>query len=57
MLANFVAEFSPRSEVEVICHVDCRLWKVFMDGASSAMRAGAEIGIITPEGIRVGTFF
>ena len=57
MLADFVAKFSPRSEVEVICHVDCRLWKVFMDGALSAMRAGAEIGIITPEGIRVGTFF
>ena len=28
-------------------------WKVFVDGASSAMRAGAGIVIITPEGIRL----
>ena len=39
--------------MEVICHVDCRLWKVFVDGASSAIRVGARIAIITPKGIRL----
>ena len=39
--------------MDVICHVDCRPWKVFVDGASNAMGAGAEIVIITPEGIRL----
>ena len=39
--------------MEVICHVDCRLWKVFIDDASSAMEAGAGILIVTPEGIRL----
>ena len=48
-----MAKFSPRGEMEVICPVDCRLWKVFVDGASSAIRAGAGIVIITPEGIRL----
>ena len=48
-----MVEFSPRSEVEVICHVDCRPWKVSMDNALSAIRARTEIVIITPEGIRL----
>ena len=39
--------------MEVICHVDCHPWKVFMDDASSAMGVGVEIDIITPEGIRL----
>ena len=39
--------------MEVICYVDCRPWKVFVDGASSAIRAGARIVIITPKGIRL----
>ena len=39
--------------MEVICHVNCRLWKVFIDDASSAMEAGAGILIVTPEGIRL----
>ena len=39
--------------MEVICHVDCRLWKVFIDDASSAMEAGAGILIVTQEGIRL----
>ena len=30
-----------------------RSWKVFVDGASSAMGANAGIVIITPEGIRL----
>ena len=37
----------------MVCHVECRLWKVFIDGASSAAGAGAGIVIITPEGIRL----
>ena len=53
VLVDFVANFSPRNEMEVICHVDCHPWKVFVVGASSAMRAGARIVIITPEGIRL----
>ena len=52
-MANFMAEFSPKSKMEVICPVDYRLWKVFVDGASNAMGVGAEIVIITPEGIRL----
>ena len=31
----------------------CRLWRVFGDGASSAMGAGVGIVIVTPEGIRL----
>ena len=57
VLADFVAKFSPRKEMEIICHVDCRPWKVFMDGISSAMGARVEILIITPEGIRLELSF
>ena len=39
--------------MEIVYHVEVHLWKVFMDGASSALGAGAGIVIITPEGIRV----
>ena len=53
VLADFVAEFSPRKELEVICQVDCHPWKVFVNGASSATGAGARILIITLEGIRL----
>ena len=53
VLADFVVEFSPRDEGEMVCHVECHPWKVFVDGASSAMGAGAGIVIITPEGIRL----
>ena len=51
VLVDFVAEFSPRDEGEMVCHVECRPWKVFLDGASSAMEAGARIVIATLEGI------
>ena len=37
----------------MVCYVKNRSWKVFVDGASSAMGAGAGIIIITPEGIRL----
>ena len=51
VLADFVAEFSSRKEMEVACHVEFHPWKVFVDSASSAMGARAGIVIITLEGI------
>ena len=53
VLANFVAEFSLKKEGEMVCHVECCLWKVFVDNASSTIGAGTGIVIITPEGIRL----
>ena len=53
VLVDFVAEFSPKNNTEMVCHVENRSWRVFVDGASSAMGAGAKIVIITPEGIRL----
>ena len=53
VLVDFVAEFSPKNEIEVICHMDCCPWKVFVVGASSTIRARAWIIIITLEGIRL----
>ena len=53
VLVDFVAEFSLRREVEIVCHVEVQPWRVFVDGASSALRARAGIVIIMPEGIRV----
>ena len=53
VLTDFVVEFSPRKEMEVVCHMEVHLWKVFMDGVSSAMGAGVGIVIITPDGIRM----
>ena len=53
VLADFMAEFSLRNKGEMVCHVESRPWRVFVDGASSAMRAGVEIVIITPERIRL----
>lgn len=35
----------------------CSAWKVFVDGASSAIRAGARIVITMSEGIRLGHSF
>ena len=37
----------------MVCHVENRSWRVFVDGASSAIGAGARIIIITQEGIRL----
>ena len=53
VLADFVEEFSSRREVEIVCHVETCPWKVFVDGASSALGVRDGIVIITPEGIRV----
>ena len=53
VLANFVAEFSPMRDVEVICQMDIQTWRVFVDNTSSAIGAEAGIVIITPKGIRL----
>ena len=53
VLADFIVEFSPKNGGEVVCHVECRPWKVFIDGTSRAMGAEAGILIVTPEGIRL----
>ena len=53
VLADFVAEFSPKNDLEMVCHVENRPWRVFVDGASSAMGAGAGIVLIILEGIRL----
>ena len=53
VLADFATEFSPRDEGEMVYHVECRPWRVFVDGASSAMGAGAGIVIITPKEIQL----
>ena len=37
VLADFIAEFSPKIDMEMVCHVENRSWRVFVDGASSAM--------------------
>ena len=43
--------------MKVVCHVDVHPWKVFVDGASSEMGAGARIVIITLKGIRLDHSF
>ena len=53
VLTDFVVEFSPKNDLEIVCHVENRSWRVFVDGALSAMGAGVGIVIITPEGIRL----
>ena len=53
ILTDFVAEFSSRREMGIVCHVEVRPWKVFVDGVSSAMGTRARIVIIMPEGIQV----
>ena len=39
--------------MEIVCHVEAHLWRVFVDDASSALGAEAGIVIITPEGIKL----
>ena len=50
VLANFVAEFSLREGKEIVCPVEVITWKVFVDGASSALGTEAGIVVITPSG-------
>ena len=53
VLADFVAEFSPKKNTKMVCHMENRSWRVFVDGALSVMGAGVGIVIITSEGIRL----
>ena len=53
VLADFVVEFSLRKEMGVVCHVEIHPWKVFVDGAFSAMGVGAGIVIITKKGMKL----
>ena len=53
VFTDFVAEFSPINDEGMVCHVENRSWRVFVDGASSAIGARVGIVIITPEGIRL----
>ena len=46
VLLDFVIEFSPKREVEIMYYMEVRALKVFVDDASSAMGAGAGIVII-----------
>ena len=39
--------------MEIVCPVEVIPWKVFVDGASSALGAGTGIVVITPEGIKL----
>jgi len=56
-LANFIAEFSSKRGMEIVCLVEVILWKIFMDGASSTLGAGVGIVVITLEGIKLEHFF
>ena len=53
VLADFVAEFSPREGKEMIYPIEVVPWKVFMDGASNTLGAGARLIVITPKGIKL----
>ena len=57
VLVDFVAEFSFKNNMDMVCHVENRSWRVFVDGASSALGASSGIVIITPEGIKMGHSF
>ncbi|XP_075655244.1 uncharacterized protein LOC142625484 [Castanea sativa] len=48
VLADFIAEFSPRS-TDITCRVEVKPWKVFVDGASNVAR----IVVITPEDLKL----
>ena len=51
VLVDFVAEFSPKNQGEMVYQLEYHPWKVHVDGASDAIGASAGIVIITPEGI------
>ena len=53
VLADFVAKFSPKREMEIVSHVEVHPWKVFVNIASSALGARARIVIITLEALLV----
>ena len=37
VLADFIAEFTPKNDGKIICNVENRPWKVFVDSASNAI--------------------
>ena len=51
VLADFIAEFTPKNDGKIICNAESRLWKVFVDDALNAMGAGVGIVVTTPKGI------
>nr|XP_023888564.1 uncharacterized protein LOC112000644 [Quercus suber] len=51
VLADFITEFSPKGNIEIVCQLEVHPWKVFMDGASNCTGADAGVVVITPEGI------
>ena len=53
VLADFIVEFSLKGGREMICPMEVIPWKIFVDGASSALGAGARILVITPKGIKL----
>ena len=53
VFTDFVIEFSSRGRMEIVCHVEVLLWKVYVDSASSALGASVGIVIITPKGIKL----
>ncbi|XP_075650157.1 uncharacterized protein LOC142620717 [Castanea sativa] len=52
VLEDFIAEFSLKS-TEMICLIGTNPWKVFVNGASNVVGAGAGIVVITLEGIKL----
>ena len=48
ILADFVSEFTPRKDQRVVCNVEARPQRVFVDGAFSVMVSGAGIVMISP---------
>ena len=57
VLVDLVTKFSPREGNEMVCPIEVIPWKVFVDGASSALGAGARIVVITSDGIKLENSF
>ena len=53
VLADFVAEISPKRVLETICHIEVHPWRVFINGASSALGVRVRIVIIMLKGIQI----
>ena len=48
ILADFVSEFTPRGDQRVMCNVEARPQRVFVDSEFSVMVSGAGIVMISP---------
>ena len=53
VLVDFIANFSSRKGIEIVCPVKVISWKVFVDDASNTLGAEAGIVVITPERIKL----